>query len=96
MRKKEEEANLFRFFLNLEPLFAGEPIANWCQPEADPPDVLCRTASGQTAGVELGSWIDQGQMDLLKQQERIEINIRAAIGEPEEFDPAFPVCLAAP
>lgn len=84
MKKKEAEANLFRFFLSLQPLFAGEPIVEWCQPAADPPDILCRTGAGQTVGVELGSWIDQGQMDVRRQQERIETDIRAAIGEQPE------------
>jgi hypothetical protein len=82
LRKKREEANLFRFFLSLRPLFAGEPIASdWSQPDVDPPDVLCRTASGRTVGVELGGWLDQGQMDLRKQRERIENDMLGAIGE---------------
>jgi hypothetical protein len=82
LRKKEKEANLFRLFLSLQPLFAGEPIAgDWCQPAADPPDILCRTASGRMVGVELGSWLDERQTKLRRRRERIETDIRAAIGE---------------
>ncbi len=81
MRKKEAEANLFRFFLRLQPLFAGEPIADWSQPAGDPPDILCRTTSSRMVGVELGSWLDLEQMSRRKQRERIETDLLAAVGE---------------
>lgn len=73
-----------------QPLFVGERIARWSQPEIDPPDVLCWTASGKVIGVELGSWLDEIQITERKQQERIENEILATIGEqPENFTQHF-------
>jgi hypothetical protein len=89
LTKRQKEANLFRFFLDLEPLFVGEPIAKWSQPTTDPPDVLCVTASGKEVGVELGSWIDQQQMDRRKQRERIETDILKAIGKQQDNPTRF-------
>ena len=37
--KREREAAIFGAFLAAEPIFAGEPVSRWTQPEDDPPDV---------------------------------------------------------
>jgi len=54
MRPAEEFA--WKVFFDALPLFSDEAIANWV-PGAEPPDVLCTTATGKTIGVELTRWL---------------------------------------
>jgi hypothetical protein len=53
-RKRDHEKAIFRAFLDLEPEFAGERLAEWEQPEDERefPDI--RAMSGRRFGVELG------------------------------------------
>jgi hypothetical protein len=74
------ERMLFEVFLETNPDFAGESIRDWTQPGQDPPDILCITVSGRRIGVELGEWLNQGQMTEAKGREMIQNSILAAIG----------------
>jgi hypothetical protein len=76
------EKNIFAEFLSAAPNFAADPLAMWCQPKQDPPDVLCTTVAGRNIGLELTGWLDQGQMSEAKGMESIERSILTAI-QPE-------------
>jgi hypothetical protein len=65
------ENTIFAAFLAAAPDFAGDPVQSWCQPKQDPPDVLCMTAAGRQAGLELTEWLDQGQITEAKGMETI-------------------------
>jgi hypothetical protein len=81
MDKKTSEARIFEYFLQLCPDFAGGKITEWFQPAEDPPDVVAKTDAGETVAVELGSWLDEAQIQRAKQRERIEEQILEALVE---------------
>jgi hypothetical protein len=58
---RPEEHSAWRGFIAAAPLFAGKPIAD-SKPGPDPPDVLCRTDSGNVIGVELTRWLAAKQV----------------------------------
>lgn len=55
------------------PRFVGEEMANWGD-GPDPPDVLCRTASGKEVGVEITKWVEPSQLQTGIERERLENN----------------------
>src|SRR4051812_5778353 len=59
--KREREIGHFKGFLELEPEFCGEPLAEWGTPddEKDFPDVKGLTTSGKKVGVEIGEWLNE-------------------------------------
>ena len=90
------ERAIFASFLRACPNFAGELLKEWdvvdewyAKRELDPPahpfdkrpDVIAVTDSGKRIGVELKSWINQEQIAAARKTERIQENIRKAIGE---------------
>ncbi len=60
-RKREHERALFAAFLNVDPEFAGERLADWHQPEdeRDFPDIIGTSVTGRRIGVELGEWLNE-------------------------------------
>ena len=84
--KREAERSIFEAFYRLEPMFAGEPLAKWWQPDdaKDFPDIEATSASGRRIGVELGEWLHEGEMHAAKAKERLEESILKAIGEQGE------------
>jgi hypothetical protein len=64
MASREVERLVFEALLKAAPDFAGERVADWKQPvdAKDFPDVICRTESGRCVGVELGEWLNEGQL----------------------------------
>lgn len=92
----ESEKYIFESFLKTHGDFAGEAVQEWdvveewygkrrLEPPAAPfdkrPDIICRTNSGKTIGVELKSWLNEVQIADRKARERIEVNILRALGE---------------
>jgi hypothetical protein len=92
----KNEKLIFESFLKVCPDFANEAIEQWdvveewyakralappLQPFDKRPDVICVTASGKKIGVELKSWVNREQIAAARKQERIQENIRKAIGE---------------
>src|SRR5262245_28295920 len=73
MSKRENEKAIFRAFLRVAPDFAGEEIADWAQPtdENDFPDIVCKSRTGNCVGIELGEWLNEDQMALVPEQERM-------------------------
>jgi hypothetical protein len=82
-RKREHERALFTAFLDIEPNFAGEYLADWRQPEdeSDFPDIIATSVTGRKIGVELGEWLNEGEIHAAKQKERLEEGILSAIGD---------------
>src|SRR5437773_12258458 len=80
MLRKEEKV-IFEFFMKLMPDFAGRHV-KW-QPGNDPPDVLCIDDEGARIGVELGEWLNQGQMRVEKEAEIAEKSFRDALRSEE-------------
>src|SRR4030095_13296395 len=83
---RKEEQTIFEFFLKLLPNFAGRPV-KW-QPGNDPPDVLCTDNDGVRIGVELGEWLNQGQMQAEREAEVGEKSFRDALRSEEIPHPA--------
>src|SRR4051794_27041976 len=81
--KRDHERALFKTFLALEPEFAGEPLADWQQPEdeKDFPDIKGTSVSGRKIGVEIGEWLNEDEMRAAKRKERTEAEFLAAIGD---------------
>ena len=77
--QRQREAAVFDAFLRTEPLFAGEEVSSWLQPDQDPPDVLCRTSGGKLIGVELKTWANEGQIADARAEERRRDAILAAL-----------------
>jgi hypothetical protein len=77
--KREREAAIFRAFIAAKDDFAGGPISVWIQPDSDPPDVLCRTATGKVVGVELKTWVNEKQVREAKTLEARQDAIRDAL-----------------
>jgi hypothetical protein len=73
------EKNVFTAFLDASPSFAGEFVATWSQPKADPPDILCATSTARKIGLELTGWLDEDQMSRAKGVEAIHDSILKAI-----------------
>jgi hypothetical protein len=80
MGDRNAEKIIFEAFLGSKPDFAGEAIGSWEQPDQDPPDILCLTASGRRIGVELGEWLNEEQIREAKGSEAIQDSILTAIG----------------
>jgi hypothetical protein len=82
-QKREHERALFAAFLEVEPEFAGERLADWRQPddERDFPDITGRSVTGRKIGVEIGEWLNEEEIQTAKQKERIEEAFLNAIGE---------------
>ena len=59
--KRQRERQVFEWFLELQPQFAGEPLRSWRQPddENEFPDIEAVTTSGRRIGVELGEWLNE-------------------------------------
>ena len=83
MGSRAQERAIFEAFLKIEPKFAGEEIANWAQPtdEKEFPDVICMSKSGRRIGVELGEWLNEGEIQAAKSTERLQDSLLAAVGE---------------
>jgi hypothetical protein len=94
----KNEKLIFESFLKACPDFANEPIEEWDVVEAwyakralDPPpppfdkrpDIIAVTASRRRIGIELKSWVNREQIAEARKQERIQDNIRNAIGEQQ-------------
>src|SRR5262249_32341652 len=92
------EKTIFGSFLNACPEVADEPIEEWDgvyegyakrglagppHPFDKRPDIIARTASGKTIGIELKSWVNQEQIAEARKQERIQDNLLNAIGKPQ-------------
>ena len=90
------EKVIFESFLKACPDFAGEPVEEWdvvedwyarraLVPPGHPfdrrPDIIARTASKKTIGVELKSWVNREQIAEARKEERIENDILKAIGK---------------
>ena len=60
--KRSRERQIFQAFLDSCPLFAGEPVERWNQPDKDPPDILCSMSGGRDIGVELKSWVHESEI----------------------------------
>jgi hypothetical protein len=84
--QREEESTVFEAFLSLQPEFAGDWIEEWHVADADPPDIICTSASGKTIGVELGEWLHEKEIGAGKLRERIEQQLIDAIGEPQPLN----------
>jgi hypothetical protein len=82
MGDRRSEKMIFEAFLRTNSDFAGDAIAKWEQPEDDPPDILCTTTSCRRIGVELGEWLNEGQIRKAKGSETIQRSILQAIGQP--------------
>lgn len=97
----KNEKLIFDSFLKACPDFANEPIEEWDVVEewyakrglsAPPPpfdkrpDVIARTVSGKTIGIELKSWVNREQITEARKQERIQENILKAIGQQPPRD----------
>ena len=83
---RKEEQTIFEAFIKLRPNFAGRPV-NW-QPGNDPPDILCIDGTGARIGVELGEWLNQGQMQTEKEAEIAEKSFRDALRSEDVPHPA--------
>ena len=83
MGNRQREKAIFEAFLQIEPTFAGEEIADWKQPadEKEFPDVICTSTSGRRIGVELAEWLNEGEIQAAKGLERLQESFRAAVGE---------------
>jgi hypothetical protein len=86
MSDRASEGNVFKLFLKAAPEFSGERIREWSQPDEDPPDIICATASGRTIGIELGEWLNQEQMTEAKGRETVQDSILNAIGKQPDND----------
>jgi len=82
MSKREHEKAIFQAFMKVSPEFAGEKISKWHQPadETDFPDIVCTSQSGRRIGVELGEWLNEGQIGAAKGLDRIQKSMLEAIG----------------
>jgi hypothetical protein len=82
-KQRDNERALFSLFLELEPEFAGEPLAGWNQPEdeSDFPDIRAKSVSGRSVGVEIGEWLNEDEMQAAMRKERTEAAFLAAIGD---------------
>jgi hypothetical protein len=81
LTKQQREAAVFRAFRNAEPLFAGETIVNWTQPQdpKDWPDVTASLSSGRKVGVEMGEWLHEKETGAAITRERHADSVLAAI-----------------
>jgi hypothetical protein len=82
-RKREHERALFAAFLEVAPHFAGEPLAEWHQPddEREFPDIKAVSVSGRKVGVEIGEWLNEQEIQAAKQKERLEGGFLNAVGD---------------
>jgi putative PIN family toxin of toxin-antitoxin system len=82
-RKREHERVLFAAFLDIEPEFAGEGLADWHQPpdESDFPDIKGTSVSGRCIGVEIGEWLNEDEIAAAKRKEKTEASFLEAIGD---------------
>src|ERR1043165_8889828 len=95
----DKEKRLFTCFSTAFPDFADEAIAEWDvvkewydkrklpvppKPYDNRPDVICLTTIGRKIGIELKSWLNEDQIAEAKRHERIEDNLRQAIGKQPE------------
>lgn len=91
----DREREVFSVFMKVCADFAGEPIKEWyvlddwyavtgrprpAHPFDNRPDVVCRTKSDKSVGVELKAWLNEGQIAEAKRQEVFEKAILKAIG----------------
>src|SRR5437867_1024729 len=63
MADREHEIAIFKFFREKKPGFAGRTVN--CVPGSNPnnpPDFICTGEDAKRIGVELGEWLNQGQM----------------------------------
>lgn len=81
LSKEQREGNIFAAFLKFCPLFTGEAIRDWIQPQSDPPDILCTTLSGKKVGVELRGWLQEDEMAYGISYERREHSVMEALGD---------------
>jgi hypothetical protein len=95
----DKEKRLFTCFSTALPNFADEAIAEWDvveewydkrrlpvppTPYDNRPDIICLTTTGRRIGLELKSWLNEDQIAEAKKHERIEDNLRQAIGQQPE------------
>jgi hypothetical protein len=81
--KRDHERALFKSFVDLEPEFAGEPLAEWHQSEDERefPDIVGRSPSGRQIGVELAEWLNEDEIQAAKRSEQIQRAFLDAIGD---------------
>jgi hypothetical protein len=78
-----QEKRLFEAFAGQHPFFAGTPIRSWCQPKADPPDIVCRSMDGRVVGVELKTWVnEEGIRDSKPRHDFAESFLRVLVPQP--------------
>lgn len=73
-QKRDNEKAIFEAFLESEPEFAGERLADWSQPpdERDFPDIIGKSVTGRRVGVEIVEWLNESEIQTAKQRERTE------------------------
>jgi hypothetical protein len=79
MGNPAEEKAVFEEFLVAAPMFADAAVRTWSQPTQDPPDIGCLLVDGRSIGLELTTWLDEGQMTAAKRDEGIEVSLRQAL-----------------
>jgi len=86
MSKRKHEKAIFEAFVKVAPNFAGEKIIEWKQPadEREFPDIICSSQSGGTVGVELGEWLNEGEIRAAKAMDRLQQSILGAVGSQGE------------
>ena len=86
MSKRQHEKTIFQAFIKVAPEFAGEIISEWYQPEdeTDFPDIVCTSQSGRRIGVEIGEWLNEGEIGAAKGMERIQESILGTIGKQSD------------
>lgn len=91
MSKRAHEKAIFEAFLRVAPNFAGEGIGEWRQPadETEFPDIICISQSGRRIGVELGEWLNEGEIRAAKGMERIQASMLEAIGDQGKNDTTY-------
>lgn len=83
---RNDEKSAWNGFLTAAPGFAGEAIAK-SDEGPDPPDMLCKTVSGKTIGIELTKWIDDAQITSAKGGELLERSYLKIIASQDEPRP---------
>lgn len=82
---RPEEKITFGNFRATYPEFAGRDVA--CQDGPDPPDFICVDSEGWRVGVELGEWLNPGQMAANVEREQQEDSFLDVLGSENEEPP---------
>jgi hypothetical protein len=84
-QKTDREKNIIDYFQKCRPDFAATSVT--CEPGNDPPDFVCTDANGKRIGIELGEWLNEGQMKLGKELETMEASYLSAIQSEKKSPP---------